>query len=75
MIPLSSNLRDLIINIDHTQALYDAEQSSMDVIGDFSPVATTGFIAIESIRLKKWAEARLKNGGTVKPESVYATAK
>ena len=34
--------------------------------------ARSGFIAIESIRLRKWGEARLANGGTVKPDSVYA---
>ncbi|SGZ26508.1 BQ5605_C024g09929 [Microbotryum silenes-dioicae] len=58
-----------------TEALYDAKQSSMDELGGFSPTDTTGFIAIESIRLKKWGEARLAHGATVKPESVYATAK
>lgn len=55
-----------------TEKLYDAEQVSMDSVQDFDVTATTGFIAIESIRLRKWGEARLRNGGTVKPESVYA---
>ena len=32
-------------------------------------------IAIESIRLKKWGEARLKRGATVKPDSVYPLLK
>ena len=54
-----------------TEKLYDAEQSSMDAIGDFVPEATSGFIAIESIRLKKWGEARNAHGGTMKPDSVY----
>ncbi|GAA5952718.1 hypothetical protein JCM3765_002255 [Sporobolomyces pararoseus] len=55
-----------------TEALYDAEQVSMDSVTNFDPSATTGFIAIESIRLRKWGEARLSKGATVKPESVYA---
>ncbi|ORY69126.1 argininosuccinate synthetase [Leucosporidium creatinivorum] len=55
-----------------TEKLYDAEQASMDAIGDFVPEATSGFIAIESIRLKKWGEARnSKAGASMKPESVY----
>ncbi|KAM0786606.1 argininosuccinate synthetase [Microbotryomycetes sp. NB124-2] len=54
-----------------TEHLYDADQSSMDAIGDFVPEMTTGFIAIESIRLKKWGEARLAKGENMKPESVY----
>ncbi|GAA5876114.1 hypothetical protein JCM3774_003502 [Rhodotorula dairenensis] len=58
--------------MSETEALYDAEQVSMDSVTNFDPSATTGFIAIESIRLKKWGEARLKAGATVKPESVYA---
>ncbi|KAI5476413.1 hypothetical protein MNV49_007791 [Pseudohyphozyma bogoriensis] len=58
--------------MSESEALYDAEQVSMDSVTDFDVSATTGFIAIESIRLKKWGEARLRNGGTVKPESVYA---
>ncbi|GAA6059893.1 hypothetical protein JCM10212_005276 [Sporobolomyces blumeae] len=55
-----------------SEALYDAEQVSMDSVTNFDPSATTGFIAIESIRLRKWGEARLKKGESVKPESVYA---
>lgn len=35
------------------QGLYDAAQSSMDELGGFEPTDTTGFIAIESIRIKK----------------------
>ncbi|KAM0755758.1 argininosuccinate synthetase [Meredithblackwellia eburnea MCA 4105] len=59
--------------VSDTEALYDAKQSSMDELGGFSPTETSGFIAIESIRLKKWGEARLQRGGTVKPESVYTS--
>merc|ERR1711939_1060165 len=64
---------DIVENrMSESEALYDAEQVSMDSVTNFDPSATTGFIAIESIRLRKWGEARLANGGTVKPESVYA---
>jgi argininosuccinate synthase len=35
------------------EGLYDEQQSSMDELGGFEPTDTTGFIAIESIRLKK----------------------
>ncbi|GAA94114.1 uncharacterized protein L969DRAFT_86218 [Mixia osmundae IAM 14324] len=51
-----------------TAALYDASQSSMDELGGFLPDDTTGFIAIESIRLRKYGEARIKRGGTTGPE-------
>ncbi|KAJ1856395.1 argininosuccinate synthetase [Coemansia sp. RSA 1822] len=37
-----------------TETLYDMEQSSMDVQGDFEPTDSEGFIKIQSIRLKKW---------------------
>jgi argininosuccinate synthase len=35
------------------EGLYDARQSSMDELGGFEPTDTTGFIQIESIRIKK----------------------
>lgn len=41
-----------------TEKLYDASESSMDEIGSFSPQATTGFIAVQSIRIKKYGEAK-----------------
>jgi argininosuccinate synthase len=41
-----------------TEKLYDASESSMDEIGAFSPQATTGFIAVQAIRLKKFGEAK-----------------
>ncbi|NXD32531.1 ASSY synthase, partial [Spelaeornis formosus] len=68
---LSLILGNVIVEgrMSETEALYDAEQVSMDSVTNFDPSATTGFIAIESIRLRKWGEGRLKNGGTVKPES------
>lgn len=36
------------------QGLYDERESSMDELGGFEPTDTTGFIQIESIRIKKW---------------------
>lgn len=36
------------------QGLYDERQSSMDELGGFEPSDTTGFIQIESIRIKKY---------------------
>ena len=36
------------------EGLYDEKESSMDELGGFEPTDTTGFIAIESIRIKKW---------------------
>jgi argininosuccinate synthase len=36
-----------------SQGLYDEKQSSMDELGGFEPTDTTGFIQIESIRIKK----------------------
>lgn len=36
-----------------TEKLYDMSESSMDEIGDFAPVDTTGFISVNAIRLKK----------------------
>ncbi|KAJ2782326.1 argininosuccinate synthetase [Coemansia javaensis] len=45
-----------------SETLYDMEQSSMDVQGDFEPVDSEGFIKIQSIRLKKWgAKLQQKN--------------
>ena len=41
-----------------TEKLYDASESSMDEIGAFSPEATTGFIAVQAIRIKKFGEAK-----------------
>lgn len=35
------------------EGLYDEKQSSMDELGGFEPTDTTGFIQIESIRIKK----------------------
>lgn len=45
-----------------TEKLYDASESSMDEIGDFSPVDTSGFISIQAIRLKKYGNSKAANG-------------
>lgn len=37
-----------------TEKLYDMTESSMDEIGDFAPSDSTGFIAVQAIRLKKY---------------------
>ncbi|TFK17555.1 argininosuccinate synthetase [Coprinopsis marcescibilis] len=57
------------------EALYDSQQSSMDELGGFEPTDTTGFIAIESIRIKKWAQANITRGlGGVTAKDVYGRA-
>lgn len=54
------------------EGLYDAAQSSMDELGGFEPTDTTGFIAIESIRIKKWAQSKITKGqGGVTVNDVY----
>lgn len=44
-----------------TENLYDATELSMDELTGFSPEATSGFITIQSIRLKKYGEAAKTN--------------
>lgn len=41
-----------------TENLYDATESSMDELTGFSPEDTTGFIAIQAIRVKKYGLAK-----------------
>jgi len=54
------------------EGLYDEHESSMDELGGFEPTDTTGFIQIESIRIKKWAEANIRKGQAgVSPADVY----
>ncbi|KAG7093500.1 argininosuccinate synthetase [Marasmius oreades] len=56
------------------EGLYDPRQSSMDELGGFEPTDTTGFIQIESIRIKKWAQSNIKKGQAgVEPKDVYYT--
>jgi Arginosuccinate synthase len=42
-----------ILTLIQLQGLYDEHQSSMDELGGFEPTDATGFIQIESIRIKK----------------------
>ncbi|KND91097.1 Argininosuccinate synthase [Tolypocladium ophioglossoides CBS 100239] len=42
--------------------LYSMEDASMDSLETFSPLDTTGFIAIEAIRLKKYGQAKIAEG-------------
>lgn len=42
--------------------LYSAEDASMDSLDGFSPMDATGYIEIESIRLKKYGEQKIKDG-------------
>jgi len=56
------------------EGLYDEKESSMDELGGFEPTDTTGFIQIESIRIKKWAQANIRRGqNSVEPRYVYGT--
>ncbi|RDW80237.1 argininosuccinate synthetase C-terminal-containing protein [Coleophoma cylindrospora] len=45
-----------------TEKLYDESESSMDEIGDFDPAATSGFITVQAIRLKKYGAAKEAKG-------------
>ncbi|KAL1406585.1 argininosuccinate synthetase [Vanrija albida] len=57
---------------DADEGLYDAKFSSMDELGGFEPTATTGFIEIESIRIKAWGRANAKRGQDgLTPKDVY----
>ncbi|GMK57944.1 hypothetical protein CspeluHIS016_0407780 [Cutaneotrichosporon spelunceum] len=57
---------------DADEGLYDAKFSSMDELGGFEPTATSGFIEIESIRIKAWGNANKKRGQDgLSPQDVY----
>lgn len=45
-----------------TEKLYSAEEASMDSLEDFEPTDTTGFVAIQSIRLKKYGLQKADEG-------------
>jgi argininosuccinate synthase len=45
-----------------TEKLYSAEDASMDSLDTFDPTDTTGFIAIQSIRLKKYGLQKVEEG-------------
>ena len=42
--------------------LYSQQDASMDSLEGFSPMDTTGFIAIQSIRLEKYGLQKIKDG-------------
>ncbi|KAI8714216.1 Argininosuccinate synthase [Fusarium sp. LHS14.1] len=42
--------------------LYSEEQASMDTLEGFSPEDTSGFIAIQAIRLEKYGAAKIQHG-------------
>lgn len=57
-----------------SEGLYDEHESSMDELGGFEPTDTSGFIQIESIRIKKWAQANIRKGQAgVTPKDVYGS--
>ncbi|KAF7430719.1 argininosuccinate synthetase [Pleurotus ostreatus] len=59
---------------ESSEGLYDEHESSMDELGGFEPTDTSGFIQIESIRIKKWAQANLRKGqGGVEAKDVYGS--
>lgn len=45
-----------------TSNLYSEEDASMDSLSTFSPMDTSGFIAIQAIRLKKYGEGKIAQG-------------
>ncbi|KAL9103591.1 MAG: hypothetical protein Q9163_001393 [Psora crenata] len=51
-----------VLGRSSAQKLYDMEESSMDSIGAFSPMDTSGFISIQAIRLKKYGSAKVEAG-------------
>jgi argininosuccinate synthase len=56
------------------EGLYDEKESSMDELGGFEPTDTSGFIQIESIRIKKWAQANQRKGQAgVDAKAVYGS--
>jgi argininosuccinate synthase len=48
-----------------TEKLYDETESLMDELTGFLPEDTTGFIAVQSIRIKKFGEAAREKGRTL----------
>ncbi|KAG0682750.1 argininosuccinate synthetase [Kluyveromyces marxianus] len=45
-----------------TENLYNADESSMDMLTGFEPTDTTGFIAIQAIRVKKYGQSKADKG-------------
>ncbi|KAF2192992.1 argininosuccinate synthase [Zopfia rhizophila CBS 207.26] len=48
-----------------TEKLYSEEEASMDTLDSFSPMDTARFIAIQSIRLKKYGLQKAKDGSNM----------
>ncbi|KAG7834277.1 hypothetical protein KL943_002661 [Ogataea angusta] len=48
-----------------TEKLYDATESSMDELTGFQPQDASGFIAVQSIRIKKYGEKAREDGKTL----------
>ncbi|VUC37511.1 unnamed protein product [Clonostachys rosea] len=48
-----------------TSNLYSEEDASMDSLNTFSLLDTTGFIAIQATRLKKYGEAKIASGNSL----------
>jgi len=56
------------------EGLYDERESSMDELGGFEPTDTSGFIQIESIRIKKWGQANVqRNRAGVTAQEAYGS--
>ncbi|KAK8929212.1 hypothetical protein H634G_09602 [Metarhizium anisopliae BRIP 53293] len=45
-----------------TSNLYSETESSMDTLEGFAPIDTSGFIAIQGIRLEKYGTRKFKDG-------------
>lgn len=45
-----------------TSNLYSETEASMDTLEGFSPADTSGFIAIQAIRLEKYGARKIKDG-------------
>lgn len=55
------------------EMLYDEKFSSMDEMGGFEPENTSGFIAVQSIRLRRYGLGQAHKGlGGVEPKDAYA---
>jgi len=64
----------IVMGRQSEEGLYDEQQVSMDELGGFEPTDTSGFIQIESIRLKKWGQANIRKGqGGLGAKDVYGT--
>ena len=55
------------------ELLYDEKFSSMDEMGGFEPENTSGFIAVQAIRLKRFGVGQAARGaGGTSPAAAYA---